>query len=323
MQRDALHPTDPLRYLATRIAVAGFGLFTAATVCFAAIRLGPLPVPNVIVGPVDLGPARTQRYHRLLGVDADPVTGYLTYVDRLLTFDLGNAWVLDRGPAGPLVLDALPNTALVAVGALCLVTAVAVPIGLATGLRDGRLGAAVENCSVLGRSAPNVVLAAIAAAVLWPGESPARGPVLALTTVVVASALVGTRIRDVSRAVREARRDGHVDAARAKGLSRSTVFWRHLAPAALLAHLRQIADDAAYLVGAVVVVEAVVPAPTPPSSEAYGLGRLFYQASIQGDFPLAATLVVLLLAVVVAVRLLGDLALALVDPRVGPRAGRS
>ena len=226
-----------------------------------------------------------------------------------------------REVTGPLVLDALPNTALVAVGALCLVTAVAVPVGLATGLRDGRLGATVENCSVLGRSAPNVVLAGVAAAVLWPGESPARGPVLALTTVVVASALVGTRIRDVSRAVREARRDGHVDAARAKGLSRSTVFWRHLAPAALLAHLRQVADDAAYLVGAVVVVEAVVPAPTPPSSEAYGLGRLFYQASIQGDFPLAATLVVLLVAVVVAVRLLGDLALALVDPRVGPRAG--
>lgn len=322
MRRDALHPTDPWRYLAARIAVAGFGLLTAASVCFAAIRPGPLPVPNVIVGPVDLGPARTQRYHRLLGVDDDPVTGYLTYIERLLTFDLGNAWILDRGPAGPLVLDALPNTALVAVGALCLVTVVAVPVGLAAGLRDGRLGTAIDHATVLGRSTPNLVLVVLGVALLSTGDAPARRPALALTTVVVASALVGTRIRTVSRAVREARRDGHIDTARAKGLSRSTVFWRHLAPVALLAHLRRVGADAAYLVGAVVVVEAVLPRATPPGGDTYGLGRLFYQASIQGDLPLAATLVVLFTAAVVAVRLLGDLTLALVDPRVGPRAGR-
>ncbi|MFC4405081.1 ABC transporter permease subunit [Haloarchaeobius iranensis] len=322
MHRDALHPTGPWRYLAARIAVAALGLLTAVSICFAAFRLGPLSTAQAIVGPVDLGPVRRQRYHRLLGVDDDPVEAFLTYVDGPLTFDLGKAWVLDRGPAGPLLADALPNTALVAVGAFCLVTVVAVPVGLAAGLRDGRLGAAVEYGSVLGRSSSNLVPAVLAVALLWPGGEPARPPVLVLTTVVVASTLVGTRIRAVSRAVREARHDGHVDAARAKGISRSAVFWRHLAPVALLTHLRRVADDAAYLVGAVVVVEAVLPRATPPVGEAYGLGRLFFQASIQGDFPLAATLVVLFTAAVLAVRLLGDLVLALVDPRVGPRAGR-
>ncbi|WP_256295709.1 ABC transporter permease [Haloarchaeobius salinus] len=316
MRHNALHPTNPWRYLVARLTVAALGLLTAASVCFAAFRLGPLD-PAVVI---TMGFPPVEEVRETLHITAPLGAEYALYVERLLTFDLGNAWVLDRGPAGPLLADALPNTALVAVGAFCLVTVVAVPVGLAAGLRDGRLGAAVENGSVLGRSSSNLISAVLAVALLWPGGEPARPPVLALTTVVVASALVGTRIRAVSRAVREARRDGHVDAARAKGLSRHTVFWRHLAPVALLTHLRRVADDAAYLVGAVLVVETIVP--TPTDSQYAGLGELFFQASIQGDFPLAATLLVLFVAVVVAVRLLADLTLALVDPRVGPRAGR-
>ncbi|WP_256295710.1 ABC transporter permease subunit [Haloarchaeobius salinus] len=310
MHRDALHPTNPRRYLAARIAVAGMGLLTAVSVCFAATRLGPAsPLDELDIGPVNKQPIAQQ-----LGVDADPVTGYLTYVDRLLVLDPGKPFFLAEGPAEALLVEAAPNTAVVVAGALALVTVVAVPVGLVVGTRDGRVGAALETLPLFGRTTPNFLVAALFVAVFGGETLSGRGSLLAVAAVIAAGTLVASRVRAVSRAVRKARRDGHVDAARAKGLSRRTVCLRHLAPVALLTHLRRVADDATYLVGAVVVIETVL----APSDG--GLGFLFLRASTLWDFPLAATLVVLFTAAVVAVRLLGDLALALVDPRVGPRA---
>jgi len=313
MRHDALHPTNPWRYLAVRIAVAGLGLLTAASVCFAAFRLGPASA----LDPLDIGPVNKRPVYRQLGFDGDPITGYLTYVDRLLALEPGESFLLKNGPAEPALVDAAPNTAVVVAVALGLVTLVAVPLGLAVGSLDGRVGAALENLPLLGRTTPNFLVAALVVIFLRSDTLLRRHEVLAVAGVVVAGALIASRTRSVSRAVREARQDGHVDAARAKGLSRTTVCLRHLAPVALLAHLRRVADDAAYLVGAAVVVETVL---APPGE---GLGYLFYHAAVQSDFPLAATLVVLFTAVVLGVRLLGDLALALVDPRVGPSASGS
>ncbi|WP_440988244.1 ABC transporter permease subunit [Haloarchaeobius baliensis] len=321
MRYDALHPTDPWRYLAARIAVAGFGLLTAASVCFAAFRLGPKDPVNLLAGPgIPQRPLSEIRAE--LGTTAPLGEQYVGYVGDLLALEFGRTWVVGYGSqaaARPLIVEAAPFTLAVCVGALCLVTVVAVPVGLATGHLDGRRGAGVDALATLGRAVPNFWLAVVVLALLGGSRWASTRALLLLAVVAVVATLVASRVRTVSRTVREARRDGHVDAARAKGLSRSTVFWRHLAPVALLAHLRRTADDVTYVAGAVVVVEMVVP--TAPGGELTGLGYLFFQAAAQGDLPLAATLVVLFAAAVVAVRLLGDLALALVDPRVGPRAG--
>jgi peptide/nickel transport system permease protein len=323
MRRDALHPTNPWRYLAARLAVAALGLLTAIHACFAAIRLGPRAPAELIAGP-GLPPVPLPEIRAELGTTVPLGEQYVRYVGDLLALDLGRTWVLGPefpSPARPLLVEAAPFTLLVAVGALCLVTVVAVPIGLAVGHLDGRLGPGMEGLASVGRAVPNFWLAILAGAVIWSGEATSTVAVLTVAVVAVAAALVASRIRTVSRVVRGARQNGHVDAARAKGLSRSAVFWRHLAPIALLTHLRRVADDVAYVAGAVVVVEIVVP--TAPGGEPTGLGYLFFQAVVQGDLPLATTLVLLFTVAILAVRLLGDIALALVDPRVGPRAGRS
>ncbi|MFC4405082.1 ABC transporter permease subunit [Haloarchaeobius iranensis] len=322
MRRDALHPTDPWRYLAARFAVAGLGLFTVVTVCFAAIRLGPNEPAALVAGP-GLPPVPLPEIRAELGTNAPLGEQYVRYVGDLLALEFGRTWVLGPefpSPARPLLVEAAPFTLAVAVGVLCLVTAVAVPVGLAAGHLDGRRGTGVEALATLGRAVPNFWLALVLVALLGASRVTSTRALLLLSVVAVAATLVASRVRTVSRAVREARQDGHVDAARAKGLSRSTVFWRHLAPVALLAHLRRIADDVTYVAGAVVVVETVVLIRSDVTDA--GLGDLFFQAAVQGDLPLAATLVVLFTAAVVAVRLLGDLVLALVDPRVGSRAGR-
>ncbi|MFC4405080.1 ABC transporter permease subunit [Haloarchaeobius iranensis] len=317
MRRDALHPTDPWRYLAARLAVAATSLCAAVGLSVGALWFGPL---DTIGGLPAIPLARVRNE---LGITASIGEQYVRTVQRVLSFDFGQSWVVGPGfpaPVRPLVVEAAPYTLLVAVGTLCLVTVVAVPVGLVVGHLDGRLGDGLEEFATVGRAVPTFLLAAVGFAVVWSGTATATSKLLAVAVLAAAPALVGSRIRTVARAVRRARRDGHVDAARAKGLSRRTVFWRHLAPVALLAHLRQVADDVAYVAGAVVVVEMVVP--VAPNVEKTGLGYLFYQAIVQSDLPLVATLVGLFATGVVAVRLLGDLVLALVDPRVGPRAGR-
>lgn len=318
MRRDALHPTNPWRYLAARIAVAATSLFAAVGLSVGALWFGPLDT----VGSLPRIPLESVRDR--LGITASVGERYGHTVERVLSFDLGRTWLLGAdapAPVRPLVAEAAPSTLLLAVGTLCLVTVVAVPVGLADGHLDERLGTGPEAFAAVGRAVPTFLLAVVGFAVVWAGEGTAPSRLVAVAVLSAGTALVCGRIRTVARAVRAARRDGHVDAARAKGLSRATVLWRHLAPIALLTHLRRVADDVAYVAGAVVVVEMVVP--TAPGGGQTGLGYLFYQAVAQGDLPLVATLVGLFAAAAVAVRLLGDLALVLVDPRVGPRAGRS
>ncbi|WP_435348233.1 ABC transporter permease subunit [Haloarchaeobius sp. HRN-SO-5] len=320
MRRPSPPPVTWTQFLAARTAVAAISLTAVASAIFALVRFGPF-------GPVVAltEPGTSREVVAALRRDIEGTTrlgdGYLATVGDLFVFDLGQSVILSDGPARPLVAEAVLPTLVLVAGALCLVTVVALPVGVAAGYLDGRLGRAVDDLAVFGRSVPNFWLAVVAVALFWPGlgvAAPSESGVLALfvSSAAVASALVATRVRTTAGAVREARRDGHVDAARAKGLSSRTVLWRHVAPVALLAHLRGVGDDAAYLVGAVTVVELTTP--HLPGVDASGLGYLFYQATVQGDLTLAGTLAFLFAAAVVAVRFCGDLALALVDPRVGP-----
>jgi len=109
----------------------------------------------------------------------------------------------------------------------------------------------------------------------------------------------------------EAWRSDFVRTARAKGLARSRIVWRHVARNALLPVVTMLGLQAGAMLGGSVVIESVFAIP--------GLGRLAYEAVGQRDVPLLLGIILAGTVMVILINLLVDLAYARLDPRVVTR----
>jgi peptide/nickel transport system permease protein len=228
---------------------------------------------------------------------------------------------------GPLVATAARNTALLTAVALVLALAVGVPAGVISGSRrTGVLPAAIRGCSLALLSAPplltSLLLVWIAAA---SGLAPVGGMSSGASSTLAASAadvlahlpvpalalalpFAASLERVQAEAMARALGDPAMVAARARGVDRRGVLWRHAWPLGAGSVLSVSGLTAGALLGGSVAVELVASWP--------GLGRLTVDAKFRRDIYLSAGCAVagtLLLSLGV---LAGDVAMALVDPRV-------
>jgi peptide/nickel transport system permease protein len=102
-----------------------------------------------------------------------------------------------------------------------------------------------------------------------------------------------------------------VRTARAKGLTRGQALRRHALRNALIPVLTILGLQFSFLIAGAVIIEQVFFLP--------GLGRLIFQAISARDLIVVESVVMLLVASVIAVNFLVDLAYAWVDPRLRSR----
>ncbi len=256
-----------------------------------------------------------------MGLDRPAPERFVAWIAGFLTGDLGTSYTYSV-PVAKLVADRMAITLPLAVMALALSTAIALPLGMLAAAQHNRLGDyAVMAFSQLGMAVPNfwlgIVLTLIFSVTLgwfgsggFPGWEGGPGPALqALLLPAVALALPEAAIlaRVTRSAVLETLREDYVRTARAKGLGHAAILRRHVLRNALIPVMTIIGLQFAFLMAGVVVVENVFYLP--------GLGRLIFQAVTQRDLIVVKDVVVLLTALVVAVNLLVDVLYAVIDPR--------
>jgi peptide/nickel transport system permease protein len=100
----------------------------------------------------------------------------------------------------------------------------------------------------------------------------------------------------------------HIQAARARGLSRVQTVWRHVIPNGLVPLSTLFAVWFAGLLGGSVIVEVIFAIP--------GMGRLLYDAVVNSDIPLAQGGVVVVVALAVAITTLADFVHRILSPKV-------
>ena len=148
----------------------------------------------------------------------------------------------------------------------------------------------------------------------FPGWSAGVWPALkALILPAIALALPQAAIlaRVTRSALLEVLGEDYIRTARAKGLPRRAVLWRHALRNALIPVLTILGLQFAFLLAGTIIIENVFYLP--------GLGRLVFQAITQRDLIVVESVVMLLVAAVIVVNLLVDLSYALVDPRLRTR----
>jgi peptide/nickel transport system permease protein len=300
-------------------------LLAATVVVFVVLQVLPGDPAAIMLGTGARADTLAAARHAL-GLDAPAWLRYLRWISGMATGDFGVSYTYHVPVAtliGQRVLVSLP----LAVAAIALSTALAIPAGvLAAARRGGAADAATMGVAQLGVALPNfwlgillVLLFAIRLPWLpaggFPGWSAGAGPALAaliLPTLALALPQAAILARVTRAAVLETLGEDFVRTARAKGLSRRAALWRHAVPNALVPVVTLIGLQFGFLLAGAVIIENVFTLP--------GLGRLMFQAIAQRDLIVVQDLVTLLAGSVIVVNGCVDLLAAWIDPRQRARA---
>jgi peptide/nickel transport system permease protein len=247
---------------------------------------------------------------------------YGRWIEGFVTGDLGTS-VAYETPVAQLIAERLAVSAPLALMAMALTTVIALTLGLYAASRHNRLGdVGVMAASQVGIAIPNfwfaiLLILAFAVKLHWftaggfPGWSEGVGPALkALVLPAVALAVVQAAIlaRITRSAVLDVLREDFVRTARAKGLSRRAVLWRHVLRNAFVPVLTIMGLQFANLLTGTIVVENVFSLP--------GLGRLVFQAIANRDLGVVRNVVMLLAGAVIVINFVVDVLYVVVDPRL-------
>ena len=299
-------------FVLRRLVQSVFVLFGVSLFVFGLLQLSGDPVGLLL--PPDATAQDRQVLERQLGLDRPIHVQYLSYAGGVLRGDLGHS--LRSGQAAlPLVLERLPATAELAVVSMLVAVAVAFPIGIVAALHRGHLvDRIVMSIALFGQSMPVFFLGILLILVFGVrlGWFPVAGRggldhlVLPATTLGLYSMARTARL--VRSGMLEVMTTEFVTTARAKGLSETTVVFRHVLKNALIPIITVLGLDLATLLGGAIITETIFSWP--------GLGRLIVY-SIEGrDYPVVQAAVFVVALAYILVNLAVDILYAYVNPQV-------
>jgi peptide/nickel transport system permease protein len=100
----------------------------------------------------------------------------------------------------------------------------------------------------------------------------------------------------------------YLRSARARGLPERTVIYKHALSNALIPVVTLLALDLPYIFTGAVLIETIFSWP--------GMGRLYYQAAVERDYPLLMAVLIIGAAFIILCNLVADILYAYLDPRV-------
>jgi peptide/nickel transport system permease protein len=313
-----------LSFLLKRAALMIPTLIGVAIVTFFLLRI--IPGDPVVVKLRADGAAVTQETidaeRKRLGLDKPLSVQFVDYMTGLARLDLGKSLWTGR-PVADEIATRFPVSFQIAIMAMLIAVLLAVPLGLLSALyRNTFLDLAVRIFAVSGLAIPSfwlgmIIIFGLLTVFNW---LPPIGyvsifvdPVANLSSLIWPAISVGYRYAAVATrmmrsALLEVLREDYIRTARAKGLWGSLVVRRHAMRNALLPVVTVIGLEFAFLIGGLVVTEQVF--------NINGIGKLFVDATVRGDFTLIQGLVLLIATIFIVVNLLVDLLYGLLDPRV-------
>jgi peptide/nickel transport system permease protein len=316
-----------LAFLARRIAGALVALFAASILIFAAVELLPGSPAGAVLGR-DATPAAVKVLTHRMQLDRPAVTRYLDWLKGFVHGDLGDSAVaLAQGqrhaPIWRLISGPLKNSAILAAITALLMIPLSLGLGALAAVRAGRpTDHAISIGSLVAISLPEFVTGSLLVAIFFvglhllppvaiipPGADPLSTPkqlILPVTTLLFASLASG--IRMVRAGTYEVLQSEFVQTARLNGLAERRVITRYALRNALAPSVQVLAQNLQYLVGGVIVVEAVFAYP--------GIGSQLVLAVQNRDVTVVQSVAMVIAVVYVTINLVADLTVMLLVPKL-------
>lgn len=311
------------RYLARRLAFAALLVVVVSSASLVLARLAP---GDYVTGSLGIQASRETiaQTRARYGLDKSIGAQYREWLVSAAHLDFGRSLLYDR-PVRELIPERAVNTAILAMTALVLATAIGLPLGVISGSRQrGVIAGAIRSLSLLLLSMPSLLtslfLVFVSARTGWlpiggmgsAGMTGAPGALDLLRHLIVPAAAIGLPLaamleRLQSQSMADAIREPFAIATLARGVSRSRVVWH----SALKPSLRPVAAVYGLIVGTLLsgsfVVEVITAWP--------GLGSLMLDALRARDVYLVAGCAGAGALFLALGTVISDLALAIVDPR--------
>lgn len=278
-------------------------------------------------------PAVTEEYMAALrakyGLEGGLFERYWAWLVNAIQLDFGDSFRFDL-PVFDLIAERLTNTLLLTGSALLIAWGLALPLGVMAGVNQGTwLDKGASFISFVGLSIPRVFFALLMVMfaavtewfpvggmrdqIYWDDFTPWEQVVdvahhLVLPAIVIGTTSMAGYMRQMRAEMVETLSKDYVRTARAKGLSRRQVVYKHAFGNAVNPLITLFGYSLAALLTGSFLVEVVFAWP--------GLARLTVDAVFAQDEPLVMAAVLVATLMLVAGNTIADLLLAFVDPRI-------
>ncbi len=317
-----------LAWFGQRLMQSLFVVVAMTAIVFLAVNVIGDPI-DILISP-DANQVERERIVAQLGLDQPLWRQYLTFVSSALQGDFGRSFVYGM-PALQVILERMPATIELALGAMVLSVLIGVPLGLYTGLRPDTLFSKIAmSGSIIGFSVPVFWLALILIMVfsVQLGWLPAggRGETrqlfgiewsfltvsgwrhLALPVLTLSIFKISLVMRMVRAGVRDVLPQEYVKFARAKGLWPRRILYVHVLKNIMIPVVTIIGLEFASLIAFSVVTETIFSWP--------GMGKLIIDSINMLDRPMIVAYLIIIVFLFVTINLIVDVIYTLLDPRV-------
>jgi len=296
--------------------------FLMTMIVFALIRMVPGDPIDVMYGTEGMTDAQRAALAKDLGIDQPLYVQYVKWLAKTATGDLGRSYRAQM-PVMQLILQRLPATVFLSLGALLFSVLIAIPLGVIAAVRNNSwIDVAALGFAIIGISLPQFWSGIMRVLIFAGGLGwlPSIGYVsptenfglflkhLLLPSVTLGWGLAGVTARLMRSSMLEELSSDYVRTARSKGLGERAVQYGHAMRNALIPTVTMIGLQLAFLVGGAVVVEVVFALP--------GIGLLVVDSIFARDYPVVQGVILAIAVLVVFVNLFVDVIYTTIDPRI-------
>ncbi|QEU90592.1 ABC transporter permease [Streptomyces kanamyceticus] len=307
-----------LRFAARRVAEMAATLLAASFVVFGAMYLAPGSPASFLLSGRSASPEAVAAINSQYHLDDPFAVRYFDWLGGVLRGDFGRS-ITYRTDVSRLLADRLPTTLLLIAMALAVVVAGGLLLGRIAAVRGGRVDSAILLATTFAVGTPSFVAAVLlqglfAVRLGWfpsGGAGDGIGDMiwhLTLPALALALYLIGMLARVTRSAMVEALAGEHVTVARSRGVPERQVIRRHVFRNSLGTVLTTTGLVVSTLLVCTILVETAF--------SVGGIGQLLELSTTTKDFPTVQAIALIIVALFMAVNLIVDLLLPLVDPRL-------
>ena len=300
------------RFVMIRFIYALVAFWLIVTVTFFAMHMLPgSPLQNQERLPDNMREQIEEHY----GLNDPLPQQYIRYWGKLLTGDLGLSFKFEGRSVNQIIKERIGASVLLGVQALIFGTVVGVSLGIIAGLKHNSwLDFSTMVVAILGISVPNFVIAVflqyyvgvkleLLPVALWKGYTHSIMPSFCLAVSIIAM-----MARFMRTEVIEVLSQDYLRTAKAKGLSRLAIVWKHTIRNAIFPVITVLGTIVAGLITGSIVIEQIFAVP--------GIGEQFVTSIIAKDLYVIMGLTILYSTLFIITMFITDILYSVIDPRV-------
>lgn len=306
------------KFFLKRVMFMLITLWLITTITFFLMKLLPgSPYAN----QEKLSPEQIQILNEQAGLDKPVIQQYGIYMGNIVKGDFGTSFQFKNQPVSKLLKERIGPSVQLGIQAIIFGTLVGIVLGAIAAMKQNTwVDTLATLIAILGRSIPNFVFAVLLQYVfaIKLGILPiAKWDQGFISTILPTLALSMSPLADSARFIRtemvEVLSSDYIELARAKGLSRMQVVFRHGLRNSLIPLITLLGPLAVALMTGSLVVENIFAIP--------GIGEQFVKSIMTNDYPTIMAVTIMFSTMLVVVILIVDLLYGIVDPRIRVAGG--